>query len=91
MPASLRIDPWESEPDTRSGEVATKIQGTVTATELIVDSSYDVYRWDTVKEAFTYTDQYKKTSFKATSDTYVYVDDKSFQSDGTTYYRVVAV
>ena len=50
---------------------------------------YDVYRWDSVGEAFSYRDAYKKTSFTATSDTYTYSDDTSFQSNGATYYRVV--
>jgi len=61
----------------------------LTVSELTEGSSYDIYRWDTIKDAFTYTDAFKKTTFKATSDTYVYSDDKSFQSDGTTYYRCV--
>ena len=58
-------------------------------TELSVGTAYDVYRWDTVATAFTYSDEYKKTSFTATADKHVWFDDKSFQSDGTTYYRVV--
>ena len=90
-PASLKVKPWMSEPDTRSGEAPVALKGTLTATELTVGTVYDVYRWDTVKEAFTYKDEYKKASFKAMSDTHKYVDDKSFQSDGTTYYRVVKV
>ena len=57
---------------------------------LCFSAKYDIYRWDSVKEAFSeYTDQYKRSSFTATNDTYVYEDDKSFQSDGTTYYRAV--
>ena len=38
-----------------------------------------------------YSDVYKKTSFKytGTNGTYVYTDDVSFPSDGTTYYRCV--
>ena len=35
------------------------------------------------------TTEDKKASFTATSDTYVYSDDISFQSNGATYYRVV--
>ena len=31
----------------------------------------------------------KKITFAATTDTYEYTDDKSFMSEGTTYYRVV--
>merc|ERR1712072_43871 len=90
MPASLHIDPWKSEPDTRSGDKPEALKGTLTVTGLSVGAKYDIYRWDSVKEAFTeYTAQYKRSSFTATNDTYVYEDDKSFQSDGTTYYRAV--
>uniref|UniRef100_A0A7S2QUW5 Phospholipase B-like n=1 Tax=Triparma pacifica TaxID=91992 RepID=A0A7S2QUW5_9STRA len=88
-PASLHISPWMKEPDTRSGEDPDEIQGTLTATDLEEGATYAIYRWDSVKEALTYSDEYKKTTFKATSDTYEYVDDKSFQSDSATYYRVV--
>jgi hypothetical protein len=35
------------------------------------------------------SDEHKKATFTATAAKHVYVDDKSFQSDGTTYYRVV--
>ena len=89
LPASLAIKPYLSEPDLRSGEKPEALQGTLTVTELTEGSSYDIYRWDTVEDAFTYSDSFKKTSFKATSDTFVYSDDQSFQSDGTTYYRCV--
>jgi hypothetical protein len=87
--ASLKIHPWMREPDTRSGEKPEALKGTLTATGLTKGASYDIYRWDTVGEALTYQDKYKKASFTATSDTYIYKDDKSFESDGTTYYRVV--
>ncbi|GMI49087.1 hypothetical protein TrCOL_g8065 [Triparma columacea] len=89
--ASLKIDPWLSEPDTRSGEDPDEIQGTLTATGLEVGATYDIYRWDSVKEAMTYADEYKKITFEAQEDTYVYIDDKSFMSDSATYYRVVKV
>lgn len=88
-PASLRVDPWKSEPDTRSGEKPADLKGTLTATELSAGQAYDIYRWDSVKEAFTYSTEYIKTTFTATSDTYVYVDTASFKSDGVAYYRVV--
>ena len=88
-PASLAVDPWKREPDTRSGEKPVALTGTLTATELTVGSAYDIYRWDTVAEALTYTAGYKKASFTAANATHVYTDDQSFQSDGTTYYRVV--
>lgn len=96
-PASLAINPWDKEPDTRNGTdhtgcltcAAVPLMGTLTATELTVGKSYDIYRWDTVAGAFTYSDEHKKTSFTAAAVKHVYADDKSFQSDGTTYYRVV--
>ena len=87
--AALKIQPWEREPDTRSGEKPEPLAGTLTAYELTPGATYDIYRWDSVKEAFTYTNEYKKITFAATTDTYEYTDDKSFMSEGTTYYRVV--
>jgi hypothetical protein len=89
VPASLRIDPWRREPDTRSGDKPAALQGTLTATELTAGVAYDVYRWDSVAEAFTYSDAHKKATFTAASDTHVYTDGTSIESDGTTYYRVV--
>lgn len=89
MPASLRIDPSRSEPDTRSGAKPDAVKGTLTVTGLTAGSSYDVYRWTTVEDAFTYTDDFKKTTFKATDDTFVYADDESFMSNGVAYYRCV--
>ena len=88
-PASLHIKPWASEPDTRSGVEPEPLQGTLTARSLTAGIEYDIYRWDSVGESFTYQEQYKKASFVATSNTHVYTDDSSFPSDGTTYYRVV--
>jgi len=87
--ASLKIDPWMREPDTRSGDAADEIMGTLTAEGLEVGESYDIYRWDSVKEMGTYEDGYKKETFVADEETHVYVDDKSFMSDSATYYRVV--
>merc|ERR1711988_979559 len=75
MPASLRIEPWMSEPDTRSGEEPEPLQGTLTATGLTKGHIYEIYRWDSVDESFTYADRYKKTSFTAKSDTFIYTDD----------------
>jgi hypothetical protein len=65
------------------------LKGTLTAIQLEAGAKYTIYRWDGVEVAFTYDSQYEKTSFTASSDTYVYADDKSFPSDGATYYRVV--
>ena len=88
-PASLAIDPWKREPDTRSGAKPEALKGTLTATELTAGAAYDVYRWDSVAAALTYDAQYKKATFTAAGATHVYADDKSFQSNSTTYYRVV--
>jgi hypothetical protein len=88
-PASLAINPWMSEPDTRSGKKPEALAGTLTATELVVGTAYEIYRWDTVLDAFTYDAKYKKSSFTATKATHVYADETSFPSNGTTYYRVV--
>ena len=88
-PASLAIDPWKREPDTRSGAKPEALKGTLTATELTAGAQYDIYRWDSVAAALTYDAQYKKATFAAVGTTYVYADDKSFQSNSTTYYRVV--
>ena len=90
MPASLAINPWKSEPDTRSKEKPEALKGTLTVTGLTAGAKYDIYRWDEVAPAFAdYSPQYKRTSFTASDDSFVYEDDKSFQSDGTTYYRAV--
>ena len=89
VPTSLHVEPWRSEPDTRSGEKPESLKGTLKISELVEGETYDIYRWDSVKEALTYSDDYVKTSFKASSDTREYEDETSFQSDGTTYYRVV--
>jgi len=90
MPASLHINPWKSEPDTRSGQQPESLKGTLTVTGLSAGMTYAIYRWDTTAEAFAdYSDQYKRTSFIADKDTFVFADDKSFLSDGATYYRAV--
>ncbi|CAK0894432.1 unnamed protein product, partial [Prorocentrum cordatum] len=87
--ASLAIQPYESEPDTRSGETPVLLKGTLTVTELTAGSTYSIYRWDSVEDAFTYSDSFKKTSFQAKTDRFVYSDGTGFQSSGTTYYRVL--
>lgn len=89
MPASLQINPSLREPDTRSHAKPDAVKGTLTVTELTAGSSYDIYRWDSSEDAFTYSTNFKKTTFKATSDTFVYADDKSFLSNGVAYYRCV--
>lgn len=89
MPANLAVEPWKREPDTRSGEKGEALKGTLTVTELEVRSKYDIYRWDSVKSAFTYSDTFLKTTFTATNGKYVYEDDTPFISSGSTYYKCV--
>ena len=89
MAASLRVAPFLSEPDTRSGEAPESLRGTVTATGLTPGAAYDVYRWDDVENVGTFDDAHKSATFTASKDAHVYVDDKSIPSDGTTYYKVV--
>jgi hypothetical protein len=89
MPLSLAIQPYKSEPDTRTGSKPNNIQGTLTAESLAKGATYDIYRWDTTEEAFTYSDQYKIDTFTAQTDVHVYKDPKPFASNSATYYRVV--
>ena len=87
--ASLEIAPWLREPDTRSHQRPEPLRGMLTAIGLTKGAHYDVYRWDSVDLAFTYSADYKKATFTATSEKHIYVDPDSFPSNGTTYYRVV--
>lgn len=89
LPLSLSIDPWKREPDTRTGASPTDITGTLTAAGLTAGSKYDIYRWDSVNDAFTYSDHYKINTFTASSDTFVFQDPQTFSSDSATYYRCV--
>ena len=89
VPAYLHVQPWRREPDTRSGEQPTGLKGTLTATGLTPGATYSIWRWDAVATAFTYDPQYQKATFVAANATHVYADDKSFPSDGATYYRVI--
>jgi len=89
MPLSLSIDPWESEPNTRAGQKPIELTGTLTASGLTSGSQYHIYRWDTVAEAFTYSDKYKMATFTASKDSYVMQDPQTFSSNSTTYYRCV--
>merc|ERR1712039_1096846 len=89
LPLSLSIDPWRQEPDTRTGSSPIDITGTLTIAGTTAGSKYDIYRWDSVSDAFTYTDRYKITTFTATNDTFVFQDPQTFSSDSATYYRCV--
>jgi len=90
-PLSLAVDPWASEPDTRTGAAPIQISGTLTASALKKGAKYAIYRWGTVDEAFTYSDAYKVTQFTAANDTFVFQDPKPFSSDSATYYRCVSI
>ena len=90
MPVSLQVNPWKSEPDLRSGASSIALKGTLTVNNLNKGDTYDIYRWDTVQDAFTYDSKFQKKSFVASNTTFVYEDDTSFESSGTTYYRCVA-
>ena len=90
VPASLKVDPWEREPDFRQHEEPIQLSGTLTVEQLSTGRQYSIYRWDSVEEAFTYKAAYKIASFKADKDTFVYKDTKTFWNNGTTYYRCVA-
>jgi len=89
QPAVLHLSPWQSEPDTRSGKAVIAIKGTLTVSDLAVGGSYNIYRWDSAHDAFTYTNDFLSTSFQATNSSFVYEDPRSFQSDSTTYYGCV--
>ena len=90
MGASIIGEPFLSEPDIRAGKSPEQLKGTLTATGLTTGTKYDIYRWDTVSDAFTYDAKFKKSSFSAENGTFVYNDPDTFSSDGTTYYRVVS-
>lgn len=89
VPMSLNIRPWKQEPDLVEGSKPIDIMGTLTATELTKGTEYSIYRWDSVKDAFTYKESYKIATFTAKSETYTFQDPKTFSSASATYYRCV--
>ena len=89
VPLSLAIDPWEREPDYRKHEAPITLKGKVTAKRLSAGSRYEIYRWDSVDEAFEYKAAFRRTTFTARSDTFVFEDAKPFWNNGTTFYRCV--
>jgi hypothetical protein len=90
MPLSLTLDHWASEPSPRAGKEAIQLTGTLTATALTPGSEYTIYRWDSVDEAFVYSDDKKIHTFTATDDTFVFQDPNTFSSFSATYYRCVS-
>jgi len=86
-PARLAINPSRSEPDIRAGAKPNRITGTLTCLDLDIGAMYNIYRWDTVEDAFTYSRQYIQHTFTAAASTYVFTDPRTFMSNGVTYYR----
>ena len=89
VPLSLKVNPWQREPDYRKHEPPIELSGTVTAERLTPGTRYALYRWDSVDEAFRYRWAYKIKTFTATRDLFVYEDPKTFLNNGTVYYRCV--
>lgn len=90
MPLSLTLDHWASEPNTRDGGEAIDLTGTLSAAGLTAGSEYAIYRWDSINDAFAYSDDKKIHTFTATDDTFVFQDPKTFSSSSATYYRCVS-
>jgi len=89
LPVSLTVDPWESEPDTRSHQASTQLTGTLHIEGLIGGQRYAVYRWDSVESAFDYSRPTSVHRFTASGAAETYTDQKTFVSSGTTYYCCV--
>lgn len=89
LPAYLHINPSRSEPDTRSGERPNQLKGTLTVSGGLAGQKYNIYRWDSVEEAFTYDAKYIVKTFVAPQNgDFVFADPNTFRSNGLTYYRV---
>ena len=90
MPLSLAVDD-ASEPDTRSGAHPIKFHGTVTVSNLKPNGNYTIFRWDDIDGMFDITKATSSHNFifngEKNSTTYVYKDDDTILSSGTTYYR----
>mmetsp|Transcript_123717 Transcript_123717/g.309220 ORF Transcript_123717/g.309220 Transcript_123717/m.309220 type:complete len:365 (-) Transcript_123717:87-1181(-) len=84
---SLTVEPSRSEPDTRTGSEPEALTGTVTIEGLVVGSTYTIYRWDSVDEAFQLEHARRVLTFVAKSTKETYTDPNTFPSNGTTYYR----
>lgn len=89
MPLSLTVDNFGGEPSPRSGGKAIQMTGTLTATGLTKGTEYAIYRFNSVDEAFVYSDDKKITTFTATDETFVFKDPTTFSSFSATYYRCV--
>ena len=89
VPLSLAVNPWRREPDFRQHEKPIDLTGTVTAEGLRAGTTYAIYRWDSVEEAFEYDPKYKIHAFTAAGESFSFEDPKPFSNAGTTYYRCV--
>jgi hypothetical protein len=87
MDLSLAVEPWQREPDTRSGASPSQLSGTITVEGLTVGAAYAIYRWDSVESAFDYSQATVVHNFKAADTTEVFADPTTILSSGVTYYR----
>lgn len=88
-PLSLQISHFEEEPDVVEAQNPINLTGTLVATGLTVGLDYSIYRWGSVKDAFTYSDTFKIVTFTAAGDKFVFQDPHTFSSASATYYRCV--
>eukprot|EP00037_Helgoeca_nana_P015251 m.142598 g.142598 ORF g.142598 m.142598 type:complete len:369 (-) comp22933_c0_seq1:61-1167(-) len=90
LPTSLAVDS-QDEPDTRMGQRAIEMRGTVTVSSLIVGKGYTIYRYTGTEELPTDgshdTPSAVKLSFTAGNTTHVYEDPIKISSHSATYYR----
>lgn len=89
LPLSLKVKPSRAEPDTRLGGRPIPLSGTVTVSGLSVGSRYEIYRWDSVGEAFDYSKARMVQRFVASKEHEVYTDPVPIASDSATYFRCV--
>jgi len=93
IPVALQVDIVE-EPNVRMGASPKPVHGTVTVSGLTAGNNYTLFRYNSTKALpasppFGTTAQYS-TDFTASSDTWVYKDPKTFQSNSATYYLAAA-
>merc|ERR1712113_125483 len=90
LPLSLAVQPFNKEPNVRTGSSPEPLTGTVTVESLTSESKYAIYRWDSVETAFDYSKPHSVHRFTASGPSEVYVDTETFSSDAAVYYRCVA-
>lgn len=89
LPLSLKVEPYDREPDVRTGSAPEPLKGTVTVDGLAKGQRYAIYRWDSVELALNYDQPSSVHRFTASDAGEVYEDPTTLLSDGTTYYRCV--